>query len=78
MNNITQEQILEQALNYIDYNLNDEKKLELVINILDNLSNYAFENGYNKKANTLTTTILILKEIGEKNEEKSEESIPLF
>lgn len=60
---MTQNELLEQALNYIDYNLNDEKKLELVINILDNLSNYAFENGYSKEANTLTTTILILKEM---------------
>lgn len=60
---MTQDQILEQALNYIDYNLNDEKKLELVINILDNLSNYAFENGYNKEASTLTTMILTLKEM---------------
>ena len=71
---MTQEQILEQAKNYIDYNLNDENKLELVINILEDLSNYAFENGYNKQANTLTTTILNLKEIKEKNEEV----IPLF
>lgn len=60
---MTQEQLLEQAQNYINYNLNDDKKLELVINILEDLSNYAFENGYNKEANTLTTTILTLKEM---------------
>ena len=71
---MTQNELLEQAKNYIDYNLNDENKLELVINILEDLSNYAFENGYNKQANTLTTTILNLKEIKEKNEEV----IPLF
>ena len=70
---MTQNELLEQAKNYIDYNLNDENKLELVINILEDLSNYAFENGYNKQANTLTTTILILKEIKE-----NEEAIPLF
>ena len=70
---MTQEQILEQAKNYIDYNLNDENKLKLVINILEDLSNNAFQNGYNEQANTLTTTILILKEIKE-----NEDAIPLF
>lgn len=60
---MTQEQILEQALNYIDYNLNDENKLKLVINIIEDLSNNAFENGYSKEANTLTTTVLTLKEL---------------
>ena len=60
---MTQEQILEQAQNYIDYNLNDENKLELVINILEDLSNDAFESGYNKQANTLTTVVLTLKEL---------------
>ena len=70
---MTQNELLEQAKNYIDYNLNSENKLELVINILEDLSNDAFENGYNKQANTLTTTILILKEIKE-----NEEAIPLF
>ena len=60
---MTQEQILEQAKNYIDYNLNDENKLELVINILEDLSNNAFENGCNKQANTLTTVVLTLKEL---------------
>ena len=70
---MTQEQILEQAKNYIDYNLKDENKLELVINILDDLSVAAFKNDCFKKANTLTTTILILKEIKE-----NEEAIPLF
>lgn len=60
---MTQEQILEQAKNYIDYNLNSENKLELVINILEDLSNNAFENGYNKQANTLTTVVLTLKEL---------------
>lgn len=38
---MTQEQLLEQAQNYIKYNLNDEKKLELVINILKEIK----ENG---------------------------------
>ena len=70
---MTQEQILEQAKNYIDYNLSSENKLELVINILDDLSVEAFKNDSCKKANTLATTILILKEIKE-----NEEAIPLF
>ena len=71
---MTQNELLEQALDYIDYNLNDDKKFELVINILENLSNFAFENGYNKEANTLTTTILTLKEI----RDEYEGAIPLF
>ena len=70
---MTQNELLEQAQNYIDYNLNDENKLELVISILEDLSNNAFENGYNKEANTLTTAVLTLKEIKE-----DEEAIPLF
>lgn len=71
---MTQNELLKQALDYIDYNLNDYNKFELVINILENLSNYAYENGYNKEANTLTTTILTLKDI----KEKHEGAIPLF
>ena len=70
---MTQNELLEQAQNYIDYNLSSENKLELVINILEDLSNNAFENGYNKQANTLTTVVLTLKEIKE-----NEEAIPLF
>lgn len=70
---MTQNELLEQAKNYIDYNLNDENKLELIINILEDLSNNAFENGYNKEANTLTTAVLTLKEIKE-----NDEAIPLF
>ena len=64
---MTQEELLKQALDYVDYNLDDDKKIELVINIFDNLSNYAFENGYSKEANTLTTMILTLKELKEGN-----------
>lgn len=70
---MTQNELLEQAKNYIDYNLNDENKLELVINILDDLSVEAFKNDCCKKANTLTTAVLILKEIKE-----NDEAIPLF
>lgn len=70
---MTQNELLEQAKNYIDYNLNNENRLELVINILDDLSVEAFKNDCCKKANTLTTTVLNLKEIKE-----DEESIPLF
>lgn len=71
---MTQNELLEHALNYIDYNLNDDNKFELIINILEDLSNYAFENGYNKEANTLTTIILNLKEVREEHEG----AIPLF
>ncbi|MDD7757722.1 MAG: hypothetical protein PUJ51_25030 [Clostridiales bacterium] len=71
---MTQNELLEQALDYIDYNLNDDKKFELVINILENLSNYAYENGYNEEANKLTTTILTLKDI----KDKHKGAIPLF
>ena len=71
---MTQNELLKQASHYMDYNLNDDNKFELVINILENLSNYAFENGYNKEANTLTTIILNLKEIREEHEG----AIPLF
>ena len=74
LNNRTQNELLKQALDYIEFNLNDDKKFELVINILENLSNYAFENGYNKEANTLTTIILNLNQIWDEHEG----AIPLF
>ena len=70
---MTQNELLEQAKNYIDYNLNNENRLELVINTLDDLTVEASKNDCYKKANTLTTTVLNLKEIKE-----DEESIPLF
>lgn len=64
---MTQKQLLEQAQNYIDDNLQDDVKMQLVINILDDFSNLFFENGYYNKANELNKIILKLDKF--KNED---------
>lgn len=64
---MTQEQLLEQAQNYIDDNLQDDVKMQLAINILDDFSNLLFENGYYNKANELNKIILKLDKF--KNED---------
>ena len=64
---MTQKELLEQAQNYIDDNLQDDAKMQLVINILDDFSNLFFENGYYNKANELNKIILKLDKF--KNED---------
>lgn len=60
---MTQEQLLEQVQNYIDDNLQDDVKMQLVINILDDFSNLFFENGFYNKANELNKIILRLDKL---------------
>ena len=64
---MTQKQLLEQVQNYIDDNLQDDVKMLLAINILDDFSNLFFENGYYNKANELNKIILKLDKF--KNED---------
>ena len=64
---MTQEELLEQVQNYIDANLQDDVKMLLAINILDDFSNLFFENGYYNKANELNKIILKLDKF--KNED---------
>lgn len=64
---MTQKQLLEQVQNYIDDNLQDDVKMQLIINVLDDFSNLFFENGYYNKANELNKIILKLDKF--KNED---------
>ena len=64
---MTQKQLLEQAQNYIDDNLQDDVKMQLIINVLVDFSNLFFANGYYNKANELNKIILKLDKF--KNED---------
>lgn len=60
---MTQEQIKEQAFDYINNNLNIQSQLEVISYLLDNISNELYENGYIKDSNTLTTCVLSINEM---------------
>lgn len=60
---MTQEELLENYIDTIPCNLNDKTTLELVLNLLDNVSNNLYENGYITESNRITTAILIVKEV---------------
>lgn len=66
---MTQEQIKEQAFDYINNNLNNQSQLELISYLLDNISNELYENGYIKDSNTLTTCVLSINEMIKKEVE---------
>ena len=60
---MNQEQLKEQFLLYAENNLDNETILKAVSELLDNISNDFYENGYIKEANTLTTCQLSIKEV---------------
>ena len=60
---MTQEQLKEQFKQYAENNLHNDTILQAVIDLLDNISNELYENGYSKEANSLTTVELIIKEV---------------
>lgn len=60
---MTQEQLKEQTINYIEFNLNNQSQLEVISYLLDNISNELYENGYIKESNTLTTCVLSINEM---------------
>ena len=65
---MTQEELKEQAINYIDYNITEhDKKLEIVADILEELSNDFYENGYVHESNVLTTCLLKIEDILKNN-----------
>lgn len=66
---MTQEQIKEQAFDYINNNLNNQSQLEVISYLLDNISNELYENGYIKDSNTLTTCVLSINEMIKKEVE---------
>lgn len=60
---MTQEQIKDHILEYIELNANDLTALEVANEIINQLSNMLYESGYIDKSNQLTTCYLIIKEI---------------
>ena len=60
---MNKEEIKQQAIEYITYSLDSEEQLQLICEILSNISNNMYENGYIKESNSLLTCELTIKEI---------------
>lgn len=60
---MNQEQLKEQFLQYAENNLNNETILKAIQELLQNISNELYENGYAYESNKLTTAELIIKEV---------------
>ena len=63
---MTQEQLKEQFLEYAKDNLHNDTILKAIAELLSNISNELYENGYTKQSNTLTTCELNIKELLER------------
>ena len=60
---MTQEELKDNFLEYAENNLNNETTLQAISQLLENISNELYENGYIYEANKLTTSQLIIDEI---------------
>lgn len=60
---MTQEELKNNFLEYAENNLNNETTLQAISQLLENISNELYENGYIYEANKLTTSQLIINEI---------------
>ena len=60
---MTQEQIKDHILEYIELNANEKTALEVANNIINQMSNMLYENGYIYASNQLTTYYLNIKRI---------------
>ena len=67
---MTQEQLKEQFLQYAEFNLNNETILQAIEELLQNISNELYENGYIWQSNKLTTCELTIKELLKESEVK--------
>jgi hypothetical protein len=65
---MTQEQLKEQFLQYAEFNLNNETILQAIGELLQNISNELYENGYVYQSNKLTTCELTIKELLKESE----------
>ncbi len=65
---MTQEQLKEQFLQYAEFNLNNETILQAIEELLQNISNELYENGYVYQSNKLTTCELTIKELLKESE----------
>lgn len=61
--NMTQDQLKEQFLQYAENNLDNDTILQAIVELLENISNELYENGYTYESNTLTTCELKIKEV---------------
>lgn len=60
---MTQEELKDNFLEYAENNLNNEITLQAISQLLENISNELYENGYIYEANRLTTSQLTIDEI---------------
>lgn len=60
---MTQEQLKEQFLQYAENNLNNITILQAITQLLDNISNELYQDGYINESNRLTTSMLIINEV---------------
>lgn len=58
-----QEELKNNFLEYAENNLNNKTTLQAISQLLENISNELYENGYIYEANKLTTSQLIIDEI---------------
>lgn len=63
---MNQEQFKEQFLRYAENNLHNDTILQAIAELLDNITNELYENGYIKESNALTTCQLSINEILDK------------
>lgn len=60
---MTQEQIKDHILEYVELNANSKTALEVANEIINQISNMFYESGYINASNQLTTCYLIIKEL---------------
>ena len=60
---MTQEQLKEQFLQYAENNLNNETILEAIKELLDNIANEFYQDGYISESNQLVTCVLKIGEV---------------
>lgn len=60
---MTQEQLKDQFLQYAENNLQNDTILQAINELLDNISNELYENGYISESNKLTTCVLEIREV---------------
>lgn len=63
---MSQEQLKDQFLEYAKNNLDNITILESVKDLIDNISNELYQDGFIYESNSLTTCYLIIKEVIEK------------
>lgn len=60
---MTQEQLKEQFLQYAKNNLNNDTILQAISELLNNISNELYQNGYIYESNQLTTCELTINDV---------------